>query len=98
MMRDGVYADWLNVGRDWRVNVVDDISDRHISSLHLFEDLPRDPLYDLHIEYNTLPVKPHDARDLTYEMLRREIAKNLVVPSHRFMNIFVAHRKDGRRQ
>jgi len=39
-------------------------------------------------------VKPHEARDLSYEELRQEILNNLIAPSHQLMTIYVALKGD----
>ncbi len=89
-------VDYSNIGKEWRVNLVRNIENRNNTRPFSFESLPEDRLYDLHIEYNIERVKPYDSRQLTYENLKKEIAANLVAPSHLLMKIFVAPSQRGK--
>lgn len=74
---------------DRRVYLVRDIKDRNKDSLRLFCNLPRDFLYDIHIDY-VGEVKPYKANDLDYEESRQKIFDDLAIPSHQHMTIYVA--------
>ncbi len=92
-MEFGIKPDLLRLSIGWRVYVVPDIDDRNRDSLRSFDNLLRNFLYDVYIDY-VGGVKSHRASNLTYGELRQDIFENLVVPSRQNMTIYVALSKE----
>ena len=77
-------------GLEWRVKLVKDIDSRGNPLQTTFGELEKESVYCLHIDYNIPGARSYEARNLTYEELRTQIARNLVSPSNQLMNIYVS--------
>lgn len=88
-------ANLLSFAREWKVNFVDDITKRESYEVFLFTELPKDNLYDLHIDYKIARKNSIHAEGLTYNGLINKIFDYLVVHQQIYMNIFVAQHQGG---
>ena len=87
----------LELGRDWKINLVDNIDERDIETTCPFSSLPKNRLYSLYIDCDSDKERSRRVESLSYGQLKSEIARSLLMPSSSFIKIFIApYRKNTR--
>lgn len=76
---------------DRKINLVSDIEKRGSPVKLTFNELAKERLYSLHVEYSIPGAKPSDERGLTYEELRSKLIAHLLASLDKSMEIYVAY-------